>query len=200
MRTTVIAVTSAAAMASAASAGVVLDFADLEFDTNQVHTVGASYIADGYTISKGPNEPLNLLVLGQQHGWYPGQASLFNQNNNGLIIVQRDDESPFSITSIDLAPLVGAAPFSVTFRGYVDDEEVATQTFSHSGQAIALERFFFSDDFMGITRLVWNQDTSEPFHQFTNLAFDILLPAPGVLALLAVAGLVAPRRRRRGAD
>lgn len=183
------------ALASTATASVVIDFSDLEIDNNLSNDVGESYSALGFTISKGVGEFFPFVVYGQQESRYPGQAALYNNTINGLIILQQDDGGTFDMTSIDLAPLNSATPVQVTFRGYLGGMEVATQSFTHSGSAIALETFVFSGDFLGIDRLEWNQIFNDGFHQFSNLTMGAL-PAPGALALLGMAGLVGARRRR----
>lgn len=178
-------------LASAAVADVVMDFDAYEFANDDVNDIGETIQEDGFTLSKGPNEPFPFAVFGQQSNNYPGSAAPFNNTNGGLIHLEQDDGQPFDMVSMLVANLGGGGPTVVEFVGFKEGGGTVEATFTHSGQGPVFEQFDFPDTFAGLAALEWTQDS--PFHQFDKIT---IVPGPGAIALLGLGGLAAIRRRR----
>jgi len=178
-------------IATSAMGQVVMEFDAFEIDNNMVNDIGTSISEDGFTISQDPNDAFPFAVFGQQENRYPGSAAPFNNTVDGLIRLEQDNGNAFDLISVDFAPLNSATPVTINFTGFLPGGGTVTDSFTHSGSAIALETHTFGNDFDNVTAVEWTQ--ASPFHQFDNVT---IVPAPGAMALLGLGGLAATRRRR----
>jgi hypothetical protein len=134
---------------------------------------------------------------------YTGTTTLYNDGTNATTTLTSLAATPFSIQSIDLAPLGrDSRPQLVTFIGTLVGGATVTQAFTIPGGAglPTLATYTFQPTFANLTSLQFSPQTA-PFYQFTNLRLDqAVVPEPGTWALLGtgllgVAGIA--RRRRR---
>ena len=197
MRTSIfcLAGTSTMLMSASAFAGVtVIDFQSLEHAGTGTADAGYVYMEDGYTLSHPDTEPFEFATWGTGASNYPGSTALFNNTVGGVTTLQEDGGNAFNLLSMDISVLLdGSGPTVVVFTGEQSDGDIVTDTFTSSGSSIGLETHTFSADFLDVVSVSWEQ--LAPFHQFDNINVS-LVPAPGALALLGVAGLAARRRRR----
>jgi hypothetical protein len=147
--------------------GVKIDFDAQEFDNNASNNLGTVISEDGFRLTKGGGEPHDFVVYGTQVANYPGSAAVFNNTVDGLIRLERKDGKPFTLRSIDISPLNGATPVSVTFKGIKADGPASQVVFNHSGCAVAFETLNFPANFQDTVAVEWTQDS--PFHQFDNI-------------------------------
>ena len=151
---------------------------------------GAAYTENGFQLSGGD------LVTAQQNNveWYFGSASMFQNVPNGTTTLTAIGGGPFSLNSIDLAPVSTVYPSgaSVTFTGNIHGGGTITETF------IAPTTYTFATyDFTGFANLdsvTWTQ--AFPYTQADNLVVDAV-PEPASLMLVGTGVLTFVARRRR---
>ena len=182
-----------AMIAGQASAGIIMDFQDLEAYGGGFTEVGYSYIAGDFEVWHDVNEPFGFRSPHVDNGsFYQGSTGLFNDTVGGITVLDRLDGAPFDMESIDLAGLfVGGGDTTVLFTGYLNGGGTVQTSFTTSNGGYGFETFSFAGlGFNNLDSLQWSQDYV--YHQFDNIA---VVPVPGALALLGLAGLA--RRRRR---
>jgi PEP-CTERM motif len=198
----------AAALAPAAT------YADTTINFSSLSQPGSTYVSvgnqtqAGFTISSpalyvweasSPNLP----------GLSTSDTSLF-EFFAGNTTTMTDGGNPFTLKSIDLAPLIagGSSSFTVAFTGTLASSSTVTQTCTVNDSPDVLQTCDFSG-FTNIVKLSFAQGTNSGFfaaqdtaYQFDNI--DIAGPAtgapePGSLALLAIgaAGLVGFSLKRK---
>ena len=152
----------------------------------------------------------------QTFSWCPsspnfGAWALAVNGFGGTATLSAVDNSPFSISSIDLASIfAGAAtPGPLTFTGHVVGGGVVTQTFNvaFGGAPPLFSTFTFSPAFSSLVSLDLapngHSDLTGTPYQFSNIRLNATSVAPEPATLLLVGsglfgmGLVATRRRRR---
>jgi len=178
------------ALVSSASADVVMDFQDLEIHDNGLHDWGYVYTVGNWMLSHPETEPYQFASAGTLNDlFYQGSTGLFNNTVDGVTTFERVDGAAFDMESIDIANLArGGSPVTVNFVGHLQGGGEVHASFQVSS-SFDFETFSFAGlGFEGVTSVVWVQQA--PFHQFDNIA---IVPAPGAIALLGLAGL---RRRR----
>ena len=134
-------------------------------------------------------------------GGYAGSLALFNNYQWLTTTLTKDDNTPFSMVSIDLSRQGGGAPVaggSVNFTGIKSNNSTVTQTFTYS-DALAFQTFLFSSDFNDLKTLFWISASADQDPQFDNITMSpsTPVPLPGAVWLLGsgLLGLVAIRRR-----
>lgn len=177
--------------ATSAMGQVVMDFDAYEFANGGVVDIGTVLMEDGFSITKGDNEPFNFAVFAQDDARYPGSAAPFNNTVDGLIRLTQDNGNAFDLESIMLSNLNNNGPVTTMFTGFVDGGGTVFSSYTTSGGANGLELHTFGDDFNNVVAVEWTQ--ASPFHQFDQIS---IIPAPGAVALLGLGGLAAIRRRR----
>lgn len=193
---------------AAAYADTDINFGSLSQAGSTYASVGSTYTQQGFTFTSG-----SLYVWEASSPSLPGlssaDTSLFEFFAGGSTSMAAAGNAPFTLKSIDLAPLIagGSSVFTVTFTGTFADSSTVSQTFTVN-DTDTLQTFDFSG-FTNIVKLSFTQGTNSGFfvsqdtaYQFDNV--DIASPAsgvpePGSLALVAIgiAGLVGFSLRRR---
>lgn len=131
---------------------------------------------------------------------YAGSAGLFNIGGSSVLYFF-DEESPFTLNSIDLARGTRGEPGGgvVNFVGFKKDGSTVEQSFT-MGDDFAFQTFRFTN-FIDVVNVMWIQ--TQPSHQVDNIVINdtAAVPEPGSLALLGLglAGFVAARRRKQQA-
>ena len=146
-----------------------IDFQQLAHNDASIMDHGYSYAEDGMIVRTDPNNPYELSVYGTKEDRYAGSTGMYNNTTGATTELVQEGGGRFSVQSIDLAILNTSGPVSVTFRGFLNGNLVAMQTFTTTFSDNVFETFCFSDDFLNIDSLQWSQDA--PFHQFDNIVF-----------------------------
>ena len=162
--------------------------------------VGASYTQAGFTFTSGGSKfdvwqasSPNLPSLN------PADTSLF-EFYAGVSTTLTDGGSPFTLSSIDLAPVIagGTGTFTVTFTGTHPDMSTVSQTFTVNDSPDALQTFAFSG-FTNLVSVAYAQGTNSGYFgsQDTACQFDNVVvsassvPEPGTLLMVATGVLAA---------
>jgi len=189
-------------------------YADTTLNFSSLSTGGSTYTPvgnqtqDGFTISSAglyvwEASSLNLPSLSTS------DTSLF-EFFAGNTTLTTDGGSPFTLKSIDLAPLIagGTGTFTVTFTGTFADSSTVSQTCTVNDSPDALQTCDLSG-FTNIVSLSFTQGANIAFYgsQGTAYQFDNIViagpatgtPEPGSLALMAIgtAGLVGLSLKRK---
>jgi hypothetical protein len=193
---------------AAAYADTDISFSSLSQPGSTYASVGSTYTQQGFTFTSG-----SLYVWEASSPSLPGlsttDTSLFEFFAAGTTSMAATGNAPFTLKSIDLAPLIagGSSTFTVTFTGTFADSSTVSQTFTVSDND-TLQTFDFSG-FTNIVKLSFTQGTNSGFfgaqdtaYQFDNV--DIAsaasgVPEPGSLSLIGIGatGLIGFSRKRR---
>ncbi len=189
---TLVALVAGLGFVSAASAGVIMDFQDLESPGSGLTDVGNNYTSGDFEVWKDPSEPHTF--KSPQTGsssFYQGSTGLFNDTVGGIARFHRLDDAPFDMESIDLAALfVGGGDTIVNFTGLLSGGGTVFATFATTNGGVGFQTFSFAGlGFNSVVEVNWSQDYV--YHQFDNIA---VVPAPSALALLGLGGLAIRRR------
>ena len=204
-----------ALVASAASAQTTLTFNALTAtDMSGVRYVNNCYVESGVRITVvglacgteaalatwTPDNPL----------YYTGSPALYN-NLGASVDFMADGGGALSLTSIDLAPLLGGFgnATTVSFMGTMVGGGSMTQTFNVPGMTTALSTYAFGAGWTNLSgfRMTVTGPTFEPYVQFDNVRLSVgptsTVPEPSTVALVAsgllALGAVARRRAGRAA-
>lgn len=152
---------------------VVMDFEILAEAGTSVALQEMTYSEDGFTLNHMSGKfSFASWQLGASN--FAGSTGFFNNSNNGVTELVKDDGGAFRLASIGLAPLNSQGATSATFIGERDGMQVAMQTMTTTA-TLAFQTFNFNADFSNVDRITWIQTTSGgTFHQFD----DIALTAP----------------------
>jgi hypothetical protein len=189
-----VAVVAGLGFVSAASAGIVMDFQDLESTGGGFTDVGNSYIAGDFEVWQDPSEPFTLKSPHTDNAtFYQGSTGLFNDTVGGIIHFDRVDGGAFDMESIDLASLfVGSGNTTINVVGMLSGGGTVNAAFTTSNGGSGFETFSFAGlGFNSVVEVTWVQDGNLNFHQFDNIG---VIPAPSALALLGLGGLAIRRR------
>lgn len=160
----------------------------------------ALYQEAGYSVTNDfdtfygmPEDP--PLTLPYAFGWwatsytagYAGSLSLFNNYQWLTTTLTKDDNTLFSMVSIELSRQGGSAPVaggSVDFTGIKSDNSIVTQTFTYS-DALAFQLFLFSSDFKDLKSMSWISTSLSQDPQFDNITMsDPTNPVPEPVSML----------------
>jgi hypothetical protein len=197
------------AVLAAAVAGPILayattiDFSSLSGPGSTYMGEGTSYTQQGFTFSSDTLEVWQASSANLP-GLSAANTSLFEFYADGDTTITAAGDAPFTLDSIDLAPLIagGSGSFDVTFIGTYADSATVSQTFTvNDGTPPALQTFDFTD-FTNVVKVSFEQGTNSGFfvaqdtaYQFDNVvvtASSTAVPEPRGLSLLAIgaAGLI----------
>ena len=144
---------------------------------SSVSNHGTQYSEDGFTISS--NGDMLLATYGTQQERYSGSTALFENAFPGQVTLSKDDGGAFSLTSINLAELIGDGAGDVTFVGQLSGGGETSQTFTLDGIAFEQETFFFDKSFGNVSSVSWV--LGSPFHQFDDIVFGDPVDPGGLL-------------------
>jgi PEP-CTERM motif len=168
--------------------------------------VGASYTQAGFTFASGGSKfdvwqasSPNLPSLN------PADTSLF-EFYAGVTTTLTDGGSPFTLSSIDLAPVIagGTGTFTVTFTGTHPNTTTISQTLTVNDSPSALQTFAFSG-FTNLVSVAYDQGTNSGYfgsqdtaYQFDNVVVSgSSVPEPDTLLMLGSGVLAAAGALRR---
>jgi hypothetical protein len=213
-------------LATAQAGTVTLNFEDLSLPPTGLGSLGVPYDSQGYTLVsnsgfsvRGPGTDSANYTPDTSQGSGVVTTSLAAFAPGSMTLV-RDDGAAFDLVSIDLArefrfntPDVGQGYPQVTFTGTTAGGGTVTQTFTADQVDFYFRTFTFSSTFTNLLAVSWDQppftsgtptNPAPGLHQFDNVVLSTSVPEPSSFVLLgsavAVAGLSAHRRRRRGRD
>jgi hypothetical protein len=206
LRTSVLALVATVVACPLAANATTINFASLSQPGTGITTEGSSYTQQGFTFAGG-----TLAVYQASSPNLPGLAaantSLFDYFADDETSITAAGNAPFTLNSIDLAPLVaGSGPtttFDVTFIGTLADASTVNQTFTVADSAIPELQTFDFTNFTNVVSVSFEQGTNIGFfaeqdtaYQFDNVVVNSTsstsVPEPGTLSLCAitVAGLI----------
>lgn len=185
----------------------IINFSSLSQAGNSFASVGGSYTQQGFTFTSADAA---LYVWQASSANLPSLAtantSLFEYFAFSTTTLT-DAGNPFSLSSIDLAPLLtgGTGTFSVTFTGTHPDTTTVSATFTvNDTSPPSLQTFSFSN-FTNLVSVAYTQGTNSGFfqtqvsaYQFDNVVVSAsTISEPGTLVLLAGGILTAAAGYRR---
>lgn len=190
---------------SGVSAGII-DFEDLA-SPDELSGIGQTYGADGYTFAYEPANgepyPTSLHAVGESWQFNEGSTSIFANSDGASTTLTREDDSSFSLLSIDLAELNGPGATTVTFEGQKTLGELVYQAFVLDG-VVGFQTFLFSNDFVDLKSVTWLQGDNINFlpHMFDNVSVElsgnvsVSVPEPSAFLLCGVGLLCLGVKRR----
>lgn len=192
------------ALAGPSAGAAILDFESLIHDGS-----GAVYVAsheeDGFRIVSDLDPVLGDLafgVWGTAAGEFNGSTALFNAFVGFGTTLTRLDGAAFTLTGLDVGPLVPDLEGGVTFVGTTASGGTVSQAVTF-GPGLAPVAVIFGPDFRDLTSVSWSQETENQAHQFDNVRLDetIPIPEPGTVFMLlgglSALSMLSMRRRSR---
>lgn len=162
-----------------------LDFEELDLaDAMEVTSQSAAYAEyahEGYELSSTASDfAVELsgrwrLDLPENHR-YTGSNALSSVWAPVTITLARSDGESFSIDSIDLYPWLPFYEPSVTFTAELAGGGTVSQSFALVGTE--LQTYQFSDEFVDILALNWDNTGFDDYHTFDNLVLHDDTPTP----------------------
>ncbi len=175
-----------------------IGFNELESNIPGGHFVGYTYEEQGFMFEHGSSTQNNAFITWSNGtSLYTGSASLFNNTHRGETILSQQQNNPFSILSIDLAPYdlnLSTGDYiqseSVLFTGTKADSTIVQQTFNLGTSINEMSTFTFNSEFSDLMSISWNQGSIlGTRHQFDNIIVQAV-PIPGAL-LLFITGILS---------
>jgi hypothetical protein len=180
-------------------------------DSSGVRYVSNCYVESGVRISvvglACGTEAALATWTPQNPLYYTGSPALYN-NLGAAVDFMPVAGGPLSLTSIDLAPLLGGFgnPTTVMFTGTMVGGGTMSQTFNVPGMTTSLTTFSFASGWTNLSefRMTVTGPSFEPYVQFDNVRLSLspvsTVPEPTTVALVATGllalGAVAHRRAR----
>lgn len=175
------------ALAGMTAGAAILDFESLTHDGN-----GALFVTgheeDGFRIVSDLDPVLGDLafgVWGTTAAEFNGSTALFNAFVGFGTTLTRLDGAAFTLTSLDVGPLVPDLEGGVTFVGTTASGGIVSQAVTF-GPGLAPVAVVFGSGFQNVTSVSWSQETENQAHQFDNIRLDetIPIPEPGTVFML----------------
>lgn len=175
----------------------IIDFESLAVADSAVHSHGASYTEDGYTLVDNAPSP-DLQTLGTQHIYYTQSTALSKLTSyQQSTTVTNDAGSAFDLISLDLAEWGGLPPTEVKIIGFFANGGSISQLLTLD-QVYGFQTFAISG-FTNLLSLKITQSTGKVY-QLDNIKVISAVPEVGTtLMLLSGLGLVGAVSRRRNA-
>lgn len=173
-----LALASACALIALGANAVVIDFEEfampdeLQGAGNKVSSKGFTFF---YTPALGEPYPVGFHFVGPAWRYNVGGSTALLANScSALTVLQSDTNTPFSLTSIDLAEVNGAGPVAnVVFEGTTFSGQVVSHAVNVDG-LVGVQRVNFPQYFSNLKSVKWLQGDCyvNKVHQFDNVAID----------------------------
>ncbi len=155
---------------------VTLDFEDIACARQEAQCeVGDQYMAHGFALRYVPavDEPMaaGLVAMGTQwKGNRKGSTALAIRSCEAQVLLMANDNQPFDVLSLDVAPLEGDGPLTIEFVGQKEDGTEVKLPVKLARKA-GWQKVVFTPGFRGLSSLQWAQGAClDPrLHMMDNL-------------------------------
>lgn len=178
IKVTKLALAAACACVALGANAVVIDFEEFA-QPDELRGAGNAVSSKGFTFAytPAPGEPYPVGFHFVGASWIynvGGSTALLANSCSALTVLQSDTNTPFSLTSIDLAEVNGPGLVAnVVFEATTASGQVLSHAVNVDGQA-GVQRINFPQYFSNLTSVKWLQGDCyiNPVHQFDNVTIN----------------------------